>query len=140
MEKKENRQLEILIDNVPFRVDSKKGRIIEVGNPENYIKRSDLKDEGSWYRTWYDRETKNLFEGWLQMGVPISNVIPLYIPKLLFSPQMATDQFLIARLRYECGRFNRGFNVVESKPVIQNIERPKRKAKSGSVARKKRSR
>ena len=114
----EEKQLEITIDDVAFRVDRKRGRLIEVENPENQIKRQDLKDEGSWYRTIYDKKTKNIYKGWLEYGVANFNVVILSIPKMLFHANLALDEVQIAQFRSECRRACRGFEVIGSKPAL----------------------
>lgn len=132
----EERQLEITIDNVPFRVDSKRGRLIEISNPQNQIKRQDLKDEGSWYRTIYDRNTKNIHKGWLTSRANNDNVLHLNIPKLLFYPTLALDESLIAKFRMECKKLSRGFEVIGSKPAMafKKLETRVKKKSSGRAA------
>jgi len=134
----EERQLEITINEVPFRVDSKRGRLIEVSNPQNQIRKQDLKDEGSWYRTIFDKKTNNIYKGWLEYGVPNFNVIPLSIPKMLFYPTLASDTSLITEFRLECRRACRGFEVIGSKPAIAFQKIGKKKEQKSSADEKRR--
>jgi hypothetical protein len=134
----EERQLEITIDNVSFRVDSKRGRLIEVENPKNQIKRQDLKDEGSWYRTIYDKKTRNIYKGWLEYGAANVNVVLLSIPKMLFHPTLVFNQVQIAQFRMECRRARRGFEVIGSKPaLISTKEKNSQEMKTAAAERRK---
>lgn len=74
----------IYIDETAFRVDLQKESLIHMNQPAFEISGEDLKDEDTFYTTLLDKESKQVFKGWIQFGEDNDRVLRVVVPKMLF--------------------------------------------------------
>lgn len=78
-----NQEINLFIGHVHFKMNHGQSELYQADLPYNTIRLDELKDEGEYYTTLFDKDTSNLHSGMVDPEKLPGHVIPVHLPKAI---------------------------------------------------------
>lgn len=100
----------LYISGEPFQVDCWNEQLVSLKRPNFKLRSDELKDEGEFFTTLFDTQTREIYEGWLEFGKDDHKAFRVTIPRMIFKDSFWDQPDRIADINLRSGAAN--WNIV----------------------------